>query len=130
MNEEDLTEDEIKDEISTRKFEEEFQNSTKNKKKKMNNIPCQCNSGCKVCVGRAAYLCTRKVRDNLFLCTRCKLSIDTINFRLFDEEDIPNLIELDYQGTDNLYDKIFEQFGGIGMLLKDHLSYPKYLGEK
>lgn len=63
-------------------------------------------------------------------CTRCNLGIHTTIARLYDEQDIPRLIELDAGSQQNEFDLLMDLLGGMPTLLRGGLErWPRYHGE-
>lgn len=91
-------------------------------------MKCDCN-GCDVCTGEAAYRVTRRDGSEANLCTRCDLSSDTYIGRLFDEADVPRLVELDVNKRNDEWGVLLDMFGGIGVLLRDQLTTMPRVGE-
>lgn len=79
---------------------------------------------CPTCTGEAAFLCTREGKE-LRLCTRCTLPRDVMVARLYDEADIPRLVELDAEVGPGPFDAIMDLFGGQAALLRYKLDLPR-----
>jgi hypothetical protein len=94
----------------------------------MQQYECECRPGQKHACTKRAILIVERDGHNLKLCSRCVLSGDNEKFRLFSEEDIPMLIELDQNVEESvqarLINEMMNMFGGIGVLFKGFLRLP------
>jgi hypothetical protein len=98
----------------------------------MNIIDCECPYKEPHPCTHRAYVVVKRKGETLRLCSRCTLTGDDATHRLYDQEDIPILIELDQNpGVEpsesaKLFDALGNAMGGIGIVFRGHLKLPKW----
>ncbi len=88
-------------------------------------IECDCDCG-NWCVKRACFRIVRKGKEKN-VCSHCRLTEDKTIARLYEQKDIPALIELDQQMTGALpatltLNSLMDSLGGIGLIFQVHLK--------